>query len=86
MCIVQCYSLQDSSTRSLGDESNEFGNKSMCILESLATIQHGACFLIDLESLQTIFKLVWTLSVVRQGNIAVEWQLNIQVSIATIVD
>jgi hypothetical protein len=54
MCIVQCCNLQALSTRNLGDGTDEFGHKLMCILESLTTFQHGTCLSIHLNMLQIV--------------------------------
>jgi len=48
---VHCETLQLARTRNLGDNSDAFGNKLMCILEYSSTFQHGACSLIDLMML-----------------------------------
>jgi hypothetical protein len=49
--IMSSYNLQTSNIRNLGDKSDEFGSKSMCIFEYLVTFQHGIYSLIDLKSL-----------------------------------
>jgi hypothetical protein len=67
MCIVQCCNLQPLSTRNLSEGIDEFGHKLMCILESLATFQHGICFSIHLNMLQIVACM--KLNIVKQSDI-----------------
>jgi hypothetical protein len=67
MCIVQCCNLQASSTRNFGDGIDEFDRKLMCILESLATFQHGVYFSIHLKMLQIVTCI--KLNIVKQSDI-----------------
>jgi len=87
MCIVQHYNLQASNIRSLGDKCDKFGNKINVHSWIFIKLSTWRLFFNKFRAIaNSSFKLLWALSVVRWGDVMLEWRLNVQASTTKIVN